>query len=98
VVPPRCYVCDLSPRDVPGDGRDYFTLIYFGPGTDAKMALSRALASLGRAGRPRDAIWFCQQHTALARQYEHLGTQEGLAAIDAAPAAHHGPGPEHDDC
>jgi hypothetical protein len=84
VVPPRCYVCGLRLHDVPGDGRDYFTLIYFGPGPGAKMAPSRAMADLGVAGHPRNAIWFCHRHTALARQHEHLSTQEGLAAIDAA--------------
>ncbi len=82
--PPRCYVCDLSHRDVPDDGRDDFTLIYFGPDDDAKIAPSRAMAGLGRAGHPRNAIWFCPQHTGLARQHEHLSAREGLAAIDAA--------------
>ncbi len=84
MVPPRCYVCDLSHRDLPDDGRDYFTLIYFGPDDNAKMAPSRTMANLGRTGHPRNAIWFCHQHTSLARQHEHLNTSDGLAAIDAA--------------
>jgi hypothetical protein len=84
VIPQPRYVCDLSIHDVPDDGRDYFTLIYFGPDDDAKMAPSRAMADLGLAGTPRNAVWFCHQHTSLARQYEHLSTHDGLAAIDAA--------------
>jgi hypothetical protein len=48
VIPPRCHVCGLNLSHVPDDGREHFTLIYFGKDDDAKMASSRAMAKLGR--------------------------------------------------
>ena len=77
-------VCGLSVHDVPGDGCGYFTLIYFGPDDDAKMAPSRAMAGVGPRRPPRNAIWSCHQHTSIARQHEHLDTSEGLAVTGAA--------------
>lgn len=65
MVPPRCYVCDLNLRNVPDDGTDYFTLVCFGPTQDAKLADTRAMARLGLAGHPRNAVWFCNQHVEL---------------------------------
>ena len=41
-------------------------------------------APLGLAGHRGNAIWFCHQHTGLARRHEHLSTSDGLAAIDTA--------------
>ena len=50
-----------------------------------KAARGRSRRPTGRlAGHPRNAIWFCHQHTGIARQHEHLDTSDGLAAIDAA--------------
>lgn len=65
--PPDCYVCHLMLREVPDDGRDYFTLVHFGVTEQPKMAPSRVLDSLGRTGHPRNAMWFCNEHV-LARR------------------------------
>jgi hypothetical protein len=42
---------------------------------------------------PRNAIWFCNQHTDLARQFEHMETGAALEAIDAASGRKRRPGP-----
>lgn len=84
MIPPRCYVCALDLFDVPDDGRKHFTLIYFGKDDDAKMAHSRQMATLGRDGHPRNAVWFCNQHADIARQYEGMDAGAALRAIDAA--------------
>jgi hypothetical protein len=79
--PPRCYVCHRDHQNFPDDGQDYFTLIYFGATEDAKMGPSRVLAELERSGHPSNAVWFCRDHTAVAREYEDFSRDEGLAAI-----------------
>jgi hypothetical protein len=93
VIPPRCYVCGLGLSDVPDDGRTHFTLVYFGETDEAKLADSRGMARLGREGHPRNAIWFCNQHLALARQHENMETGAALGAIDVAVGRERRPGP-----
>ena len=83
--PPDCYVCHLMGHEVPDDGRDYFTLVRFGATEDAKMAPSRALEAAGRAGHPRNAIWFCNEHLPLGREHADRDLDEALAAIRADP-------------
>lgn len=83
--PPDCYVCHRTLRDVPDEGatRDYFTLIYFGETSDEKMAPSRAMAKAERTGHPYNAVWFCNDHAAIARQHENRHYTEALTAIKA---------------
>jgi len=81
-MPPHCYVCWLTISDVPDAGRGRFMLVYFGPSNSAKMRDSRLMASQGRAGHPRNAVWFCTHHLALARQHQDTDTGAALGAID----------------
>ncbi len=83
-MPPHCYVCGLDLADAPDDGRERFTLIYFGETEDAKMQDSRVMARLGRAGHPRNAVWFCTEHVTVAREHENMNARAALDAIDAA--------------
>ena len=79
--PPDCYVCHLTLSDVPDDGRDYFTLVRFGATEEAKMAPSRAMDAVRRAGHPYSAIWFCNEHLPLGRDYENRNVNEALDAM-----------------
>jgi len=81
--PPQCYVCLRTWSDFPDDDGDYFTLIYFGETPEEKMAPSRVLADLGRAGHPNNAVWFCRDHVTVARRHENRHRDEGLSAIKA---------------
>jgi hypothetical protein len=83
--PPDCYVCHLMLHEVPDDGRDYFTLVRFGATEDAKMAPTRALEAAGRAGHPRNAIWFCNEHLPLGREHADRDLDAALDAIKADP-------------
>ncbi len=81
-MPPHCYVCGLTISDVPDAGRGRFTLVSFGPTDNAKMHDSRPMASQDRAGHPRNAVWLCTDHLALARQHQDIDTGAALRAID----------------
>ena len=49
---------------------------------NAKLRDSRPMASQGRAGHPRNAVWFCTGHLALARQHQDTDAGAALRAID----------------
>jgi hypothetical protein len=83
--PPDCYVCHLTLREVPDDGRDYFTLVRFGVTEDAKMAPSRVMEAVGRTGHPFNALWFCNEHLPLGHEHADRELDEALAAIKADP-------------
>ncbi|HEY3952784.1 MAG TPA: hypothetical protein VGM53_05370 [Streptosporangiaceae bacterium] len=88
--PPDCFVCHLTLGDVPDDGRDYFTLVYFGETKAEKMAPAQVLADTGRSGHPSNAVWFSNGHLPLAQQHEDRHVSDALDAIkaesDMAPA------------
>lgn len=48
------------------------------------MHYSNSLARLGREGHPRNAVWFCNQHVALARQHEDMNLNAAIDSIDDA--------------
>jgi hypothetical protein len=50
------------------------------------------MAELHRSGHPRNAVWFCRDHAAVALEHEDLDRDEGLAAILQQVRA--GTGPE----
>jgi hypothetical protein len=74
----------LSPdaERLPGEGasRDYFTLICSG-GTEREK--SGSARPEGRAGRGGNAVWFCHDHMAIAREHENRHCSDALAAINA---------------
>jgi hypothetical protein len=78
--PPDCYVCHRTLRDGPDEGvtRDYFTLIYFGETDQEKLGPPMPE---GWAGHRRNAIWFCNDHAAIAREHENRQYSDALAAI-----------------
>ncbi len=78
--PPDCYVCHRTLDDFPDDGRDNFTLIYFGETRQEKLGPTRPD---GWAGHRYNAVWFCSGHVAVARQHENRHRDEALAAIKA---------------
>lgn len=86
--PPVCYVCQLTPSDVP-DGRSYFTLIFFGETGEEKIDPTLALVAAEGSGHPYNAVWFCNEHAAIAHDHEDHHVKKALDAIDAQLARVH---------
>lgn len=80
--PPDCYVCHRTLSDFPDEGatRDYFTLIYFGETEREKLG---SPVPEGWAGHRHNAVWFCNDHVAIARAHENRHCRDALAAITA---------------
>ncbi|XVQ11062.1 hypothetical protein ACQP1W_00330 [Spirillospora sp. CA-255316] len=83
--PPRCFVCDLSLRDL-GDGQDLWTvfdLVTFAL-TPEEKAAHEARDRRGWVGHPENTEWFCKRHAPLARERAHLHWRTALSEIRAA--------------
>jgi Competence protein CoiA-like family len=88
IMPPICHVCRLTPSDVP-DGMSHFTLIFFGETGEEKMGPTLALIAVEGNGHPYNAVWFCNEHAAIAHDHEDRHLKEALAAINAQTAGAH---------
>ncbi|GAA3929153.1 hypothetical protein GCM10023085_08160 [Actinomadura viridis] len=80
--PPLCFVCGLSPRDLPegDDSASAFTLVHFALDVQERAA-QEARDRDGWVGHPENAEWFCAAHADAARAHAHLHWREALAAL-----------------
>jgi hypothetical protein len=73
MIPPQCYVCQLSLWSEPEPAMDRFVLVHFGGHWENV---------LDGPGHPPNAFWFCTDHSRLALEREHLPYPTALTEID----------------
>ncbi|MCF2526131.1 hypothetical protein [Yinghuangia soli] len=75
MMPPWCFVCHKTLRDVEGDRPiDHFTYVYF----------ADYHSEPGVEGSGVGAEWFCAEHAALGEAREHMPYRTALDEIRAA--------------
>ncbi|MFF5264440.1 hypothetical protein ACFY4C_36415 [Actinomadura viridis] len=81
--PPLCFVCGLSPHDLPGDrGSSGFTLVHFALDVQERAA-QEARDRDGWVGHPVNAEWFCGAHADTARAHADLHWRKALSVLAA---------------
>eukprot|EP00762_Andalucia_godoyi_P001232 ANDGO_04931.mRNA.1 hypothetical protein len=81
MIPPCCYVCHKTLRES-SHGVSDFELIKFRESPEGKSFAEKSQQHPGFVGHNPDAVWFCREHAAAARD---LQDQEWSSAKDKIP-------------
>lgn len=76
--PPMCFVCLRSLKD--GEPSSSFEAVQFAVSPEEE-AWQRERDREGWVGHPSEVEWFCDEHTAQARDLSHLHWREALERL-----------------